>query len=202
MRPAPAGWHHGWVRNLTYFVAVTLDGFIAGPDGSFDFFPFSQQYEDLVTSDYPETLPSHFRQALGVNAEGRRFDTVVSGFATYEVGLRSGFPSPYNHLRQYVVSTRLTSPPHPDIEVINSDPVAAVRELKAEDGLGIYLCGGGKLAAALVSEIDELVLKQSPIVIGAGIPLFEGGFDPQRFALVDSRSIDIGVTFASYRRAG
>lgn len=189
------------MRNLSYFVAVTLDGFIAAPDGSFDFFPFSRQYQELVVSDYPETLPTHIRTALGVTDMGRHFDTVVSGFATYDVGPKSGFPSPYSHLRQLVVSTRLASPPHPDIEVISSDPLAAVRQLKAEDGLGIYLCGGGRLAAALITEIDELVLKVSPMVIGAGVPLFARGFPPQQFVLAESRTIDIGVTFATYRRS-
>jgi dihydrofolate reductase len=189
------------MRTLTYLVATTLDGFIAAPDGSFDFFPMSEEYARVLTEDYPETFPTHVRDALGVTDPGTHFDTVVSGFSTYEVGPRSGYPSPYRHLEQYVVSTRLTEPPHPDVRLISTDPVAAVRELKARDGLGIYLCGGGKLASALISEIDELVLKQSPIVIGAGIGLFEGGFPAQRFELVRARTIDIGVTFATYRRA-
>jgi dihydrofolate reductase len=190
------------MRTLTYLAAVTLDGYIAAPDGSFDFFPMSEEYARLVAEEYPETMPTHVRSALGITAPGTRFDTVVSGFATYDVGPRSGFPSPYSHLEQYVVSTRLEAPPHPEIKLIRADPVAAVRELKAADGKGIYLCGGGRLASALVAEIDELILKQSPVVIGAGIGLFAEGFDPQRFTLVEARTIDIGVTFATYRRTG
>lgn len=186
---------------MTYFVAATLDGFIAGPDGQFDFFPFSDEYAEVVVRDYPETLPTHLRDALGVTAEGTRFDTVISGFATYDVGPRTGYPSPYGHLVQYVVSTRLAEPPHPDIRVISSDPVTAVRELKAGPGAkGIYLCGGGKLASALVSEIDELIVKRSPIVIGAGIPMFDGGVSPQGFAPTHSETIDIGVSFQTYRK--
>ena len=190
------------MRTLTYLAAVTLDGYIAAPDGSFDFFPMSEEYARLVAEEYPDTMPTHVRSALGITAPGTRFDTVVSGFATYDVGPRSGFPSPYSHLQQYVVSTRLEAPPHPEIKLIRADPVAAVRELKAADGKGIYLCGGGRLASALVAEIDELILKQSPVVIGAGIGLFAEGFDPQRFTLVEARTIDIGVTFATYRRTG
>ncbi|MET1005402.1 MAG: dihydrofolate reductase family protein [Propionibacteriaceae bacterium] len=190
------------MRSLTYFVAATLDGFIAAPDGRYDFFPMSDEYLKLIVEEYPETLPSHVRAALGVTALGTRFDTVVSGFATYDVGPKAGFPSPYAHLQQYVVSTRLTEAPHPDVHVINDDPVVAVQQLKSQDGRGIYLCGGGKLAATLVSEIDELIIKQSPIVIGAGIGLFEGGFPPQQFELVESRTVDGGATFATYRRSG
>ena len=190
------------MRTLTYLAAVTLDGYIAAPDGSFDFFPMSDEYARLIAEEYPETMPTHVRSALGITAPGTRFDTVVSGFATYDVGPRTGFPSPYSHLEQYVVSTRLEAPPHPDITLIRADPVAAVRELKAADGKGIYLCGGGRLASALVSEIDELILKQCPIVIGAGIGLFAQRFEPQQFTLSEARTIDIGVTFATYRRAG
>jgi len=190
------------MRTLTYFVAVTLDGFIAAPDGSFDFFPLSDEYHQHVVEHYPETLPSHVRAALGVTAIGTRFDTVVSGFATYDIGPRAGFPSPYSHLRQYVVSTRLAEPPHPDVRLIGSDPVAAVRALKAEEGKGIYLCGGGRLAATLAPEIDELVVKRSPITIGAGIPMFAGPVPRQQWRLADSHTIDIGVTFATYHPAG
>jgi dihydrofolate reductase len=183
-------------------VAATLDGFIAAPDGGIDFFPVSDEYAEVVVRDYPETLPTHIRDAWGVTTEGSRFDTVVSGFATYHEGPKSGYPSPYSHLRQYVVSTRLTAPPHPDITLINGDPVAALRELKRQPGKGIYLCGGGRLAASVIGEIDELVVKRSPIAIGAGIAMFEGRLTPQRFELVDSQTIDIGVTFTRYLRRG
>jgi dihydrofolate reductase len=198
---SPSRGYVATVRKLTYFVAATLDGFIAAPDGSFDFFPVSDEYHQHVVEHYPETLPSHVRSALGVTAVGTRFDTVVSGFATYDVGPRTGFPSPYSHLQQYVVSTRLSEAPHPDVRLISRDPVAAVRRLKGEDGLDIYLCGGGKLAGALAGDIDELIVKRSPISIGAGIAMFEGSFEPQRWQLVDDHTIDIGVTFTTYRRA-
>jgi dihydrofolate reductase len=189
------------MRSLTYFVAATLDSFIAAPDGQFDFFPFSDEYAEVVVRDYPETLPTHIRQALGVTAEGTRFDTVISGFATYDVGPQTGYPSPYSHLIQYVVSSRLTEPLHPDIRVVSSDPLTAVRDLKAGPSTkGIYLCGGGKLASALVSEIDELIIKRSPIVIGAGIPMFDGGVPLQEFAPMHSETIDIGVSFQTYRK--
>ena len=54
---------------------------------------------------------------------------------------------PYSHLEQYVVSSALRVE-DPDVQVV-SDPVALVRELKLRDGMGIWLAGGGKLAAAL-----------------------------------------------------
>ena len=188
------------MRSLTYLVACSLDGFIAAPDGSIDAFPTSDEYAAYVLQHFPETVPTHLRSVLGVTGPGRQFDTVVSGYRTYAVGPDTGHPSPYSHLEQHVVSRRLRTPPHPDIHLIADDPVAAVRRLKARDGAGIYLCGGGRLAATLVGEIDRLVLKRCPIVLGAGIPLFAGPFDPVAFAPVDCHTIDIGVSFVTYER--
>ena len=79
-------------------------------------------------------------------------------------------------------------------------PLAFVRDLKQRDGLGIWLCGGGKLASALLDEIDELVVKRYPLVIGAGIPMFDGSCAVSRFAPRDTRSLASGVTVTSYVR--
>ena len=188
------------MRTLTYFVATSLDGVIAAADGGVDFFRYSLEYQEYLVRNYPETLPAHVRDALGVTAPGTTFDTVIMGYRTYEVGLAEGFPSPYSHLRQLVVSTRLATPPHPDVEVVASDPCRRVRDLKDEDGRGMYLCGGGTLATALAPEIDELVIKTNPVVVGDGIPLFRGPVGPLPFRLVGLDTVDIGVTFARYER--
>jgi dihydrofolate reductase len=50
--------------------------------------------------------------------------------------------------------------------------------MKAEPGIDIWLCGGAHLAASLVDEINESILKINPILLGAGIPLFAGPIEP------------------------
>ncbi|QFZ23380.1 dihydrofolate reductase family protein [Saccharothrix syringae] len=184
------------MRNLTYFIATSLDGFIADPKGGFGDFLFEGDHMTALFEEYPDTLPAQGRQALGIDAPNKHFDTVLMGRATYQVP--GGLPSPYPHLRQYVVSTRLTSTP-PDVEVV-TDPLATVRALKSEPGLGIWLCGGGRLAAALLPEIDELVLKIHPIVFGKGIPLFAGEFPTARFTKASTRTFDTGVVFTTYAK--
>ncbi|MCC8250761.1 dihydrofolate reductase family protein [Saccharothrix luteola] len=186
------------MRTLTYFVATSLDGFIADPKGGFGDFLFEGDHMTALVEEYPDTLPAQAREAMGIDAPNQHFDTILMGRATYQVP--GGLPSPYPHLRQYVVSTRLSTTPE-DVQVV-ADPLAEVRELKEEsDGLGIWLCGGGRLAAALLPEIDELVLKVHPIVLGKGIPLFAGDFPTARFAKASTRVFDSGVVFASYVKA-
>src|SRR3954467_727665 len=91
-------------RRLVYYVASTVDGFIARKDGSFDCFLFQgEHFPDLFTM-FPETFPTHLRATLGISQKAQRFDTVLMGRRTCEVGLREGITSPYAPLRQYVVS--------------------------------------------------------------------------------------------------
>ena len=190
------------MRSVTYYVAASADGYIAGPDGQFDFFSFDGDLADWILKEYPETLPVHAREALGIaDRDNRRFDTVVMGRRTYQPALDAGIASPYPHLRQIVFSTTLATS-STSVEVTGTDPLARVRELKdSGSGAGIWLAGGGLLAGALSTEIDELVIKRNPIVLGDGVPLVDGSFAPQPFDRTSSRTFDTGVVVEVYRRA-
>ena len=188
------------MRSLTYFISLSLDGFIAGPDDEIDFYQGSDDYMRWMADEYADALPGHVRAHLGVGgAQLTRFDTIVIGRRTYDPALSVGITSPYPHLRQYVVSRSLLEP-DPDVVIIADDPLAAVGRLKAEDGLGIYLAGGGALAGQLLPEIDELVIKRYPVVAGAGLPAFGPDFRPTAFALVGVQSFDGGNVVESYVR--
>jgi dihydrofolate reductase len=189
------------MRKLTYYVATSLDGFIAGPGGEFDFFGFEGDFAAAILAEFPETLPGPARAPYGIaDAPNKRFDTVVMGRGTYEPGLAAGVTSPYPQLRQYVFSRTLTRT-DPAVEIVAEDPVEVVRRLKAEDGLGIWLCGGGTLAAQLRDEIDELIIKINPVVLGAGIPLFAGEFKPDKLRLAGTRAFETGTIMATYDRS-
>ncbi|MFJ6432617.1 dihydrofolate reductase family protein [Streptomyces sp. NPDC091416] len=196
------------MRKLVYYIASTLDGFIAGPDGADPsapdgFWPIPEDYVAHLIAEYPETLPGPARAALSITAEGTHFDTVVEGRRSYEIGIKAGVTDAYPHLRHLVFSRTLGESPDPAVEIVAADPVARVRELKQEDGKDIWLVGGGELAGALYTEIDTLIVKLSPLTIGAGIPLFsrEATFDPTAWTLTDHRILDSGVAFLTYERA-
>ncbi|MFF5207947.1 dihydrofolate reductase family protein [Streptosporangium sp. NPDC000396] len=186
------------MRKLVYYVGMTIDGFIAAPDGSYDFFPVTQDVMDFLVTDYPDALFTPARAQLGVEAPNRTFDTCIQGRTSYEPALALGVTSPYAHLRQYVVSDTMDASPDPAVELISGDVTGAVRRLKAEDGKDIYLIGGARLAGSLLPEIDRLVIKLYPVVIGTGVPLFSAEFSPTHFTLAGTRALEGGTVILTY----
>lgn len=186
------------MRTLTYFVACSVDGFIARASGAFDFFIGEGDHIADQAASYPETIPAHLRQSMGIDAPNRHWDTVLMGRATYEVGLPIGLASPYPHMAQYVFSTT-TTPPSGEVHHVRDDPLGTVRALKQRPGLGIWLCGGGLLASALLPEIDELVLKVHPVLVHEGIRLFEPPAPEVRLEPTGSHAYASGVRVQRYR---
>lgn len=190
------------MRKLTYFIATTVDGFIGAPDGDADFIYsyLDPEFIGFLAAEYPETISSAGRKQLGIeDAAPKRFDTVIMGRNTYEPGLKAGLTSPYGHMReQYVVSRSLTTPPDPQVRLISGDLVAEVREMKARDGLGIWLCGGADLAAQLVDEIDEYIVKTYPVVVGTGMPMSRAGFGVRPLELTGCTALGGGQVVTSY----
>ena len=192
------------MRDLTYFVAVSLDGYIAAPDDTFDAFPMQGDHIDWIFDEWTDTLPGIGLEMVGRTADNSKFDAVVMGWGTYTAGFPHGVTDPYPHLESYVVTH------HPGREVpgdpgkttlTDEDPVALVRRLKQADGAGIWLCGGGQLSSTLVDEIDRLVLKVNPILLGDGKRLFaQRPYAVKGFELAESRPFGTGVVVNSYLR--
>ncbi|MFE9583335.1 dihydrofolate reductase family protein [Nocardia sp. NPDC006044] len=191
------------MRKLVYYVGVTLDGYIAGPGGEYDFYPVDPEMAGSINTEYPEFVPTQFRPQVGMalDAPNKHFDAVIMGRGTYEPGLSAGFPSPYAHLRQYVVSSTLGRIDDPAVELVDTDPIGLVQRLKQEAGQDIWLCGGGNLAAQLLGEIDEMIIKSYPVVAGGGISVFAGEFRPTRFAPVRRAEFGNGAQVTWFTRA-
>ncbi|MEV7656985.1 dihydrofolate reductase family protein [Streptomyces anulatus] len=192
------------MRKLTYFIACSIDGFIGDSSGDASAMMafVSEEFLGFLKSEYPETISAEGRSMLGFqDAESRRFDTVVQGRRSYQLALDMDITSPYGHLREMVASRTLTESPHPNVELIGEDPVARIRELKAEDSeLDIWLCGGSQLAGELLDEIDELVIKTYPVVYGVGMPMFGSGSGVNEFTLEGVRTFENGALVRTYRR--
>lgn len=188
------------MRELTYYVAVTLDGRISGPGDDFSAIPVVGDHIDMIVRDWSDTLPAPALEALGLEADHTRFDAVMMGWSTYAAGLRHGVADPYPHLDQVVVTRAHADHDFPAGVRTTADPVAEARRLKEQDGVGVWLCGGGRLAASLADEVDRLVLKVNPLVLGEGPSLFDGPYLPRTFDRTAVTAYESGVVVTEYAR--
>ncbi|GAA3303059.1 dihydrofolate reductase family protein [Glutamicibacter nicotianae] len=190
------------MRELTYFVAMSLDGYIAGPNGEFDAFAVEGEHAAPIWERYRGTAPTQLAEAAGLPIDGCPFDTVLMGWNTYAVGLPA-LPNPYAHLKQIVFTREHSSPEGSEaVQFTNADPREVIRDLKAQPGERIWLCGGGQLAARLRTDIDRLALKIQPVMFGSGVRLFgDSGYAPESWKLESMQSFASGVSLAEYSRA-
>ena len=188
------------MRNLVYYVAASIDGYIADRNGDFSVFPQHPDTLRELFARYPETCPVHAREALGVTGEARRFDAVIMGRRTYQPALDMGLSDgAYPHVTQYVVSHQ-PLPASSSVRWVNRDPAGFIADLKRQPGKDIWLCGGGELAAQLYDEIDVIQIKVNPILLGEGIPLVRGTTAPLTFELAESEQLPGGILLTTYRR--
>jgi dihydrofolate reductase len=188
------------MRELVYYVATTLDGFIAHPDGSFGGFPWDEEYGADLLSTFPETFPTHLRPDESAALENLWFDTALMGRKTYEVGLEAGITNPYATLKQYVFSRTMKRSPDARVVLVSEAATEFVSDLKKQPGQAIWLCGGSDLASTLFSAglIDRLIIKLNPVVFGSGIPLLGAGIEPTTLALTDSKVYRSGHVLLHY----
>src|SRR5215216_7742072 len=125
----PAEWE-GDVRRLRYQVATSLDGYIASPDGGFDW----------IAMDPDIDFAALFAQ----------FDTAVMGRKTFLATLQQGGSGAMPGLDVVVFSRTLRPAEYPAVSVVNGDPAERVRSLKATPGKDLWLFGGGELFRTLL----------------------------------------------------
>ena len=184
------------MRELVYLVASPIDGVIADRDGDVGPLLLAGDHLEALEERFPETWPAQLRDQVGVTGPSRVFDTVVMGARTYRAP--GAPPSPYPHLHQVVVTGHPQGIPE-EITIWDADLPARVRELEQQPGKASWLCGGGRLAASLLPQIDRLVLEVSPVVLGDGVPLFSSPAGPRTFAPVGTEVFASGVVFSDYR---
>src|ERR1700733_3370657 len=145
------------MRQLRYSVAMSLDGFIAGPKGEYDW----------IVRDLAFNFGALFRQ----------FDTLLMGRRTFDVAQSQGSLLKSMRMKTVVVSTTLDAAQHKDVTILSSGVTEAVAALKAEPGKDIWLFGGGVLFRSLLDAglVDEVQVAVIPVLLGRGVPLIPEG---------------------------
>lgn len=174
------------MRNIVYYVASSLDGYIAGAN------------EDISTFVGEGAGVEQYMQDL------QSYDTVIMGRRTYEFGYKFGLKpgqAAYPHMEHHIFSDRL--------KLDNADPkvhvhtprMEIIKELKQAKGTDIYLCGGGVFAGWLLENemIDMLKIKLNPITLGEGTPLFGDAKKQTKNQLTEVQEFEHGLLILTYK---
>ncbi len=172
---------------IRVFIAMSRDGFIAGPDDDLSWLPDGHAGEDYGYEA--------FMAGVGAILMGRRTYDVVEGFGT-------GWP--YGGTPVLVATTGPLDPTEPTVRAVSGSPVEMVDEARAAAGGGDVYVDGGTLIQQLLDTglIDEFVVTVIPVDLGEGIPLLAGDGEWALLRLVESREFPSGVEQRRYSPAG
>lgn len=172
-------------RECCLYIAMSLDGYIAGPNGELDFLSTVEQPgEDYGYAEFYETV-----------------DTLFMGGKTYDKVLSFGIDFPHRGKESYVWSASRSGRDE-NVTFVNGDPGAFVRQLKQQPGKRIYCDGGSELIRELLrqDEIDYFRISIIPQLLGAGIPLFREGIPAQKLRLTQTAAFPSGLVQLTYQR--
>ena len=169
-------------RRVRYSVAVSLDGFIAGPNGEFDWIIMNPAFD----------FAALFNQ----------FDTFLLGRRTFEITRQEGAPDMPTGTQTIVFSRTLRQSDYPKV-VITSEVTKTISELKKKPGKDIWLFGGGELFRSVLDAglIDTIEVAVMPILLSQGVPLLAAGARSPSLQLTESKTLPSGTVMLSYNVA-
>jgi dihydrofolate reductase len=166
------------MRKLILNVAVTLDGFIEGPNGEYDWC--------FTDNDY------------GMDEFLRNTDAIIFGRKSYQL-FTASFAHMWNDRQHYVVSNSLQSLPTSAV-LINGDIQTKILDLKNTEGKDIWLFGGASLTTSLLNDglIDECIVAIHPLLLGSGKALFSEIKQRHWLQLLESKTYESGLVQNRY----
>lgn len=188
------------MRRLVLFMHVSLDGFVAGPNGEMNWIKVDEEIFDYV----------------GGRINGA--DTALYGRVTYE--MMEGYwptaadqPNASKHDREHaawykkvdkvVLSRTMEGQQLPNTIIVSNDIEHRVKSLKQQAGNEIIIFGSPSAAHSLMQYglIDEYWVFVNPMLLGKGIPLFKNIPQATELKLVTSKSFGNGVVCLHYQKA-
>ena len=182
------------MRKVTYSMGVSLDGYIYGPDGSFD---WSVPDED-VYRNYVDEL-----RRLDVHLMGRRLYEAMTYWdtATGLEGVEAEWAALWLELPKVVFSRTLTEVHGSNVSLASGSVAEEIARWRAKPGDGEIAIGGAELAAeaGALGLIDEYRAMVHPVIVGGGQPFFPQGEPSVTLELVENREFASGVVLLRYR---
>lgn len=169
------------MRKIILGLAVSLDGFIEGPNGEYDWCFTDQDYG----------LSDFFKQ----------IDTIFMGRKSYELAQRMEGENPWNGMTTYVFSNSLKDVKGENMKLITGDIEKQINDLRKQPGKDIWMFGGAELLTTFVNNgwIDEYWLSVHPIVLGAGKPLFQHIASRKKLRLIHHKVYETGLVSLRYQ---
>jgi dihydrofolate reductase len=171
------------MRRVKLFIATSLDGFIARPDGGVDWL-----YTD---GDF------------GMRAFFASVDTALIGRKTHDQMVGWGHPA-HEGMDNYVFSRTRRADDGVPVRYVPNDIESFVGRLRRQPGKDLWLVGGADLIAGFRERdlIDDVILSVHPVLLGDGIPLFPGRHDQLNLELTRCAQYERGLVQLWYRRVG
>ena len=175
------------MRNISLFIAVSLDGYIAKPNDDLSFLKLvEKEGEDYGYAEFTDTIV-----------------TIIVGRRTYDYVLREIGPSHYdNGQRDVYVLTTTTRPKVGRTNFFTGNITELVKRLKNEKGKNIYCDGGAEVINELLKHglIDEFIISVIPILLGNGIRLFKDERPEQALEFIAVKTFETGLAQLHYKR--
>ncbi|MDR6370541.1 dihydrofolate reductase [Chryseobacterium bernardetii] len=175
------------MRNLSLFIAMSLDGYIAKPNDDLSFLKIvEKEGEDYGYADFNAGI-----------------DTIIIGRKTYDYVMKEIGSSHYdNGQRDIYVITRTTRPKEGRTTFYTGDIAELVNRLKSMEGKNIYCDGGAEIINELLKHdlIDEFIISVIPVLLGSGTKLFKDGRPEHALECITATTFETGLIQLQYKR--
>ncbi len=168
------------MRKIRYAVAMSLDGYVAGPNGE----------ADWIVMD-PE---------INFSELWAQFDTLLMGRRTYETAIAGLGKTFLQGTKIIVVSRELRQSDHPEITIINELNRDCIQTLRSQNGRDIWLFGGGRLFRSMleIQEVDTVEVSVVPVLLGGGVSFLPPPTQQTRLRLSRHKAYGSGLVSLTY----